>query len=279
MFHFLSVLVAVLAFLSPLPGIGKVLDFHFKGRSQNSTLDGLETAYLHSTYGTLFQLYAKQLESFMRKSWIYAIFLIAACTFSVFVWAELYLFGGISFTSYLAKNYLKLLPMLSLLGILDYFLTYLIVRQAIHGKTKVALLLAATVAYTSLVLSESILATFFLSMKEVSPSFYFHFFFNRLWNVSTNMIGGAWTVGSVASGRKISALVYALPAAVVSSFFLISAATLAALSTKFARPIVQYFADRVLRPDEKNIHYKLSVVLMIALSLVIGSVICIVTIS
>jgi hypothetical protein len=273
MLHYISVSFAIAIFLSPLPMVGKILDFHFTGKLKNTTLDGLESAYIHCAYGTLLQEYAEGVQRTMRGKWVYSIFIIFGLTILSWIWIELYLFRRVYLSSYLTRNYFRMLPALLFLGVADYFATYLVAKQAARGRTALALLLALVAAYTSLVLSESVLATFFMPMKQ-TMAFFFDFFLNRMLNVSKSMILGGWTVRSEAYGTKVSALAFALPPAVVSSFFLVSALTLGALSTKFMQPIVNYFAKRILRPDEKAIHYKLCVLLMIVLSLIIGLIIC-----
>lgn len=212
----------------------------------------------------------------MRRVWMLSILVILVATLLIWILIELYLFKKILLNSTLTRDYFRMLPALIVLGITDYLATYFVTTQAARGRAIISLSLATIVAYTSLVLSKSILATFFLPMHQ-HLNFFIGFFLNRLWNVSKSIIYGEFTLGSVAYGTKISALALAFPAAVVSCFFLWSAVMLAVLSNKYVQLIVHYFAERVLRPDEKNIYQKLSILLMSFLSVVFGFAIYVVT--
>ncbi|VWC75826.1 hypothetical protein BLA39750_00861 [Burkholderia lata] len=278
-FHFIHVAITLGAILFfPLYRIGKVLDFHFKGAKKNPTLDKLESAYLFTLYGTLLQEFGKQTAALMRRSRLSPVITIVGWTVVVWVSVELYLFHRISLSSTLTQRYLYLLPFLIGLGLIDFAATYHVAKLAARGRIALALLFSLVVPYVSLLISEAFVATAILPVKE-PVRFFFEFFPNRLLNVFKDMIYGGISISSVAYGTKLSGLTFALPAAVVSSFFMVSAILLAVLSTPLLRPVMNYLAARVLRPDEKEIHYKLSYVVWVILTMVLSAVVCAVSIS
>ncbi len=262
--------------LAPIVLAGKWLDFHCQRERQVKVKGYIESIYLHASYGSLLIEYSKRLAEVAKRAagrtFSFAILAVVVFAVATCLVINYFLFRSLIPSPTLTKGYLHLLPILCLIGIVDFYLTSRVVALAARGGVRSALIISAIVLYLSVVLSESVISTFFIWIDQ-GFGFYVKFFSNRLWNVLISPVHGVWSVTSKHYGYSVSALAYAYPAAVVSSFFLVSASFIALISAKFMQGPLLYFVSRLVRADEKQVFAKLAIGIHAFLSLIVALIV------